>query len=124
MSGLSSGWKHEKKALRILAVFVLLLAGGILGGQSYAQSWLDQNQHRQREVPDPAQPELTGIQYDKGFVPGAGFFWRPPPPGVGSDGGNRYSIFSQKYKCRELDCQNYEISIHCRIACPRWHYPS
>jgi hypothetical protein len=59
-----------KKALRVLAVFVLLLAGGFWAAKGANRGWTKTN--IAREVPDPVTG-LTGIQYDKGFVPGLDF---------------------------------------------------
>ena len=59
-----------KKALRILAVLVLLAAGALWAAKGANRGWTKTN--IKHETPDPVTG-LTGVTYEKGFVPGVDF---------------------------------------------------
>jgi hypothetical protein len=59
-----------KKALRILAVMVLLAAGVLWAAKGANCGWTKTN--IKHETPDPVTG-LTGVAYDMGFVPGVDF---------------------------------------------------
>ena len=59
-----------KKALRILAVLVALGALGLWVKKGANRGWTQTN--IKHEVPDPVTG-LSGVRYEKGFIPGVDF---------------------------------------------------
>ena len=59
-----------RKALRILAVMVVLTAAGIWAARGAHGGWTVNN--IRKETPDPVTG-LVGVSYEKGFLPGVDF---------------------------------------------------